>query len=427
MLHSDPSSSTAPSIRQVEFNTISSSFGPLCAKTGELHRFLFEQTGYYGASPETLKAPSLPRNTALEVLANGLAQAHNLYLKCHSGWAQPDNLRILIVTQDGERNAFDQRWLEYELLSKHKIRSMRRTFTSLTKGGILIMRNPTCSEPGAIIQVPDEDVPGRRDGYGPYPEISVVYWRAGYSPDDYKTEEHWELRADMEKTMTIKCPTVAVQLSGAKKVQQVLSEPGVVEKMLPGRSDDEIKALRATWSGLYPLDDSDLGQEGVRLAQTEPERFVMKPQREGGGNNVYRHDIPKALSRMEERDARGRGEGAGDGSGEAASDSASGGRAKRTRRAAQKKKDDGKEGDGEAPAVKEREGYILMELIEPPRGLGNYLVRPPAPAAIKSEDTGDAQTIVAPNKAKHAEGLTMAECRLSSDVVSELGIYGVAL
>lgn len=87
-MHSDPSSSTGPSIRQVEFNTISSSFGPLCAKTGELHRFLFEQTDYYGASPEILKAPSLPRNTALEVLTNGLAQAHKMYLKCPHGCGQ---------------------------------------------------------------------------------------------------------------------------------------------------------------------------------------------------------------------------------------------------------------------------------------------------------------------------------------------------
>ena len=87
-MHSDPSSSTAPSIRQVEFNTISSSFGPLCAKTGELHRFLFEQTDYYGAAPGVLDLPALPRNTALEVLANGLAQAHNLYIKCHDHWSR---------------------------------------------------------------------------------------------------------------------------------------------------------------------------------------------------------------------------------------------------------------------------------------------------------------------------------------------------
>lgn len=343
-----------------------------------------------------------------------------------------DRFRILIVTQDGERNAFDQRWLEYELLSKHGIRSMRRTFTSLTQeGNISIVSNGPSTTPGNVIKVPDEDgAPKKPNGQDGDAEISVVYWRAGYSPDDYKTEKHWELRADMERTMTIKCPTVAVQLSGAKKVQQVLSEPGVVEKMLPERSADEIKALRATWSGLYPLDDSKLGKEGIRLAQTEPERFVMKPQREGGGNNIYRHDIPKALSRMEERDARQAGGESGAAAGEQeqasanASEASSGGRAKRPRRAVQEKKGSkDSESNGEARPVKEREGYILMELIEPPRGLGNYLVRPPAPTTIKSEAGEGAHTV----ETTHAEGLTTAECRLSSDVVSELGIYGVAL
>jgi len=31
------------------------------------------------------------------------------------------------------------------------------------------------------------------------------------------------------------------------------------------------------------------------MAMKNPERFVLKPQREGGGNNVYGVDIPEAL------------------------------------------------------------------------------------------------------------------------------------
>lgn len=49
---------------------------------------------------------------------------------------------------------------------------------------------------------------------------------------------------------------------------------------------------------MYPLDpDSKAGREGQRLAQSdECERFVMKPQREGGGNNIYRHKIKEVLT-----------------------------------------------------------------------------------------------------------------------------------
>jgi glutathione synthase len=283
--------------------------------------------------------------------------------------------RILIVAQERERNAFDQRWLEYELLQRHGIRAIRRTFTSLISDASIASQDRT-------LRLRDEASP--QDSL----EISVVYYRSGYTPTDYTSDDHWKLRLDLERSQAIKCPTVALQLAGAKKVQQVLSEPGVVESFFEGSkrfSSQDVAQLRETWSGLYPLDEtSELGREGLRLAQEESQRFVMKPQREGGGNNIYRDEIPKALAAMSKRD--------------------------------QSKSND---------EPKEREGYILMELIQPPTGLGNYLIRPPAPAS----STGGAEVVLDPSNSKgsHLEGLTSAECRLSADVVSELGIYGVSL
>lgn len=165
---------------------------------------------------------------------------------------------------------------------------------------------------------------------------------------------------------------MALQLAGAKKVQQVLTEPGVLEDFLlnPDRPDvgfgagagtgetritpDDLARLRKTWIGLWPMDNSDLGQEAYRLATTQSHRFVLKPQREGGGNNIYRGDIPPALRELENQPRR--------------------------------------QGEPEW-----KEGYILMELIRPPEGVHNWLVR-----------GGEGK----PRKA---------------DVVSELGIYGVML
>lgn len=355
-------------MRQVEFNTISSSFGPLCARAGDLHRFLLGQTDYLGAESKVLRPDALPRNTALQLLADGLARAHKTYL-ADKGRAddRSHDTRILFVVQDKERNAFDQRWLEYELLDKHGIRTARKTFTSLIEDAKI--------DSNGTLRVPNQD-----DAGSPI-EVSTIYYRSGYAPGDYTSEAHWDLRLKLERSAAIKCPTVALQLAGAKKVQQVLSEPGVVEAFLPTRAPADIKALRDTWAALYPLDaESELGQEGLQLAQEQPQRFVMKPQREGGGNNIYRGDIPTALQEMGSRD--------------------------------------GSRGAGEP---KEREGYILMELIVPPSGLGNYLIRPPSAAA--QPDSSSADTANLP----HPEGLTAAECRLSADVVSELGIYGVAL
>lgn len=48
------------------------------------------------------------------------------------------------------------------------------------------------------------------------------------------------------------------------------------------------------------------GNAAMDMALKNPERFVLKPQREGGGNNIYGSDIKKfleSLKRPEERSA----------------------------------------------------------------------------------------------------------------------------
>ena len=64
----------------------------------------------------------MPENDALVELAAGLALAHNAYLKSAGRDASDESsshpVKILFVVQDGERNAFDQRALEWELLQR---------------------------------------------------------------------------------------------------------------------------------------------------------------------------------------------------------------------------------------------------------------------------------------------------------------------
>ncbi|KAE8260130.1 hypothetical protein A4X13_0g517 [Tilletia indica] len=377
-------------LKQVEFNTISASFGSLSTRASELHRFSHISTGaFFNAAPEQLATlDSLPPNRALQTLAAGLAAGHKAYIEAevtpliqHST-AKPSIPSILFVVQPGERNAFDQRWLEFELGSVHGVRVLRATFDELA--GIVQGSSPAGSSSfGATLQGTDQTLCVRLPGYHKLDseqkgtEISVVYFRAGYGPGDYPEGGNaWDMRMLLERSKAIKCPTIALQLAGAKKVQQVLAEPGVLESFLLKKraakavdagelaeleeesassqitfDQQDVDLLRSTFSGLWPLDSrSELGLEGIRLAQTEPERFVLKPQREGGGNNVYRQDIPPFFTKL------------------------------------------GPGGE---------EGYILMELIKPPRGIGNYLMR-----AGAGNEEGP---------------------KLAGDVVSELGIYSTAL
>lgn len=112
-------------------------------------------------------------------------------------------------------------------------------------------------------------------------EVSVLYLRAGYSPADYPTELEWEARLMMEKSCAIKCPNLAYQLVGAKKIQQILTAPGVIEKYLPDEEDRDL--LTSTFAMMYSLDNDGDGDKAAELAMQNPEDYVLKPQREGGG------------------------------------------------------------------------------------------------------------------------------------------------
>ncbi|GAA5886687.1 hypothetical protein JCM6882_005857 [Rhodosporidiobolus microsporus] len=345
LLHSPPSSPSSLSIKQVEFNTISSSFGVLSTRVTALHRYLL-LSGAYPSDPR-LSLPSLPENGALEGLAAGLAAAHKAYGR--------EEAVVLMVTQDNERNAFDQRPLEYELIEKHGIRTIRLPLSVLSP--LLSLAPPTSPsspfpEHALLLTLPTSTVPI---------EISLVYYRTAYAPTDYtpSSSRDWDTRLLVERSLAVKCPSVAMQLAGSKKVQQVLSDPAQLARFFPSSEPGASAAmgkLRTSFTDLYPLDDSPLGAEALRLAQTEPERFVLKPQREGGGNNIYRADIPPFLAKL------------------AAEDEAK-----------------------PAGEAKGREGYILMSLIEPPRGREQVLV-----------------------KAGERDGRR-------AEVVSELGVYGVVL
>ena len=143
--------------------------------------------------------------------------------------------------------------------------------------------------------------------------------------------------------MAIKCPTIPLQLAGGKKVQEVLTRPGELEKFFGKEQGEDVKEMRDSWMGIWGLDD----EAGFIKAQTDFQNLVLKPQREGGGNNVYHTFIPSFLQTLPR---------------------------------------------------KEREAWIVMELISVPSSVQGYLVRAGAGnGAVRGE------------------------------VVSELGIFGWSL
>lgn len=85
----------------------------------------------------------------------------------------------------------------------------------------------------------------------------------------------------MEQSSAIKCPSISYHLAGSKKIQQELAKPNVLERFLDNKED--IAKLQKCFAGLWSLDDADV----VGKAIEKPQLFVMKPQREGGGLNIF--------------------------------------------------------------------------------------------------------------------------------------------
>ena len=269
-------------LKQVEFNTIASSFGGLSSQVSALHKYLSDVGAYPTSLSDTIKAEALHKSASTSSLAKGLAAAHIAYGNSKS--SRP--LCVLFVVQDGERNVFDQRLLEYALLSESGIRAFRLPFhrtledTKLDSDRSLLYTPP--HTPSTVY------------------EVTTVYFRAGYSPDDYPNEHSWVARQHLEKSRAIKCPSILTQLAGCKKIQQVLATPHSphLQRFLP----NEAQAARVlkTFAPIYPLDESEAGLEARKLA-THPDsavRYVLKPQREGGGNNIYRKSIPGFLEKL---------------------------------------------------------------------------------------------------------------------------------
>jgi len=231
-----------------------------------------------------------------------------------------------MVVQQNERNIADQQALLEELFTSHSIYTHSVTLKQLKEWSRL--------------EGSDYDVNGGREGgtkegigeiarkrgkklvlrlpSGEEKVVSVVYYRAGYTPEDYEWEEGknesngegevggragpgWEVREMIERSEAIKCPTIGYQLAGTKRIQQVLSMEGQLEKFL---TPEESKLLRKTFAKQYSLGtlSSPECPPPISSAIADGSHWVLKPQREGGGNNKFGAELSNFLLENKEND-----------------------------------------------------------------------------------------------------------------------------
>lgn len=229
-------------IKQVEINTIAAALYGLGPRVTELHR------------RGLAFCDDIPENRALEIIVKGFRKANKLYQDAYN----VQNTIILMIIQEEERNMFDQS----AFIDAVGIPVIRRTFSELVGMNEKSLFNQPLMINGK--------------------EVSIVYYRAGYTPTDYKSGACWTVRRAIEWSRATKCPSIITQLAGMKKMQEMLANPKVIQKF-------GIQKLSKCFAKFYKPNE---------LPSLNLNNVVVKPQREGGGNNYYGSDIPKIILQL---------------------------------------------------------------------------------------------------------------------------------
>jgi glutathione synthase len=136
-------------------------------------------------------------------------------------------------------------------------------------------------------------------------KVAIVYFRAGYAPEHYPNPTAWRSRSLIESSSAISVPAAATQLANTKKIQQVLSRRSLLEQFVQGETAERLHRSMVAFS---PLDEEIewQGQRGParEVAAAHPADWVLKPYREGGGNNLFDEEMVGRLKTMTAEESR---------------------------------------------------------------------------------------------------------------------------
>lgn len=246
---------------QVEINTISAGFAGILESLSMVHR-----------STRAIYYPHLqgeqPEHSACLKFSDAIADALSA---SNTKWGRNSQV-VLFVVEENEKNVVDQYALEYRLLQRHGISVLRRTL------GQIHHRSELTAEQHLMV----DNI-----------EIGLVYFRSAYDPKQYPTDAEWAARELIERSCAVKCPTLLTQLAGTKKVQQLWYVNGGEVLKRFGLSETEIKSLFDVFAVQA---DPSSDEQCFTKAVADPEGWVLKPQREGGGHNIYGEELRTTLT-----------------------------------------------------------------------------------------------------------------------------------
>ncbi|KAF2773567.1 glutathione synthetase ATP-binding domain-like protein [Teratosphaeria nubilosa] len=274
MLHGQSHADAA--LKQVEVNTTCLAGCCHASHVARMHHHLLQIRG-----ADTSKLAYKPAN--IDNVVSCLAQAHKLYISSTPAELETTTSTcVLMPVQIRNVNTTDERPIDYALWDQ----------------GIPCYR---CDWPDILAHTrltPSRQLMYRHslDSTMEF-EVSVIYFRAGFEPFEYIRFPHGkETRLRLEMSRSIKAPDFLTHLSTLKIVQQALNDIGTLEVFLPDSNPEARSEGMATFMPMTPL-DSEQGRSIASEAELA-KHYVLKPNLEGGGNNIYRNDILAFVSEL---------------------------------------------------------------------------------------------------------------------------------
>lgn len=244
--------------KQVEMNLMASALGEASSVVWRMHRFVGQHLGL-----------ELKENWPGKNLAGAIAEGY----KNLNG----DGI-VLLLIPNGEVSVFDQRILEARLVEEHGLKTKRASLEELGARGELR---------GGDLYL---------DGL----KVSIAYFRTGYAPFHYSNDDAWKARHLIETSSAVSIPSARTQLANTKLIQLVLSHEKTLERFAPSQV---ARRLAATCVAFTKLDDPYQAADGSEalgreVALRNPDDWVLKPHREGGGNNFFGDQLVEQLNTM---------------------------------------------------------------------------------------------------------------------------------
>lgn len=263
------------SLKQVEMNTFSCAGACHAERVAKMHRrlSLVREPGPQQASQAMQR---LPTNNNTQSIVSLLKAAHDAY----GGTSNEGRAKCVLMTvQHFNFNIADERPIEYGLWDAG-VPCYRCEWQTALERTILTTDRTLLFKPTF--------------GSGDL-EVSVIYYRGGYAAAEY-LEVSKETRVRLEMSRAVKCPDILQHLTTLKAVQQALTGLGALERFLP---PEKANVLKQTFMPMQVLDASEAGLAARKLAIDPKEalNYVLKPNLEGGGHNIFRTDIPDFLNK----------------------------------------------------------------------------------------------------------------------------------